>query len=175
MLRFSKESPQGLVADQQFSNSRMGLGARAPGPLFTGGLLIELVDQIGIFAMPIDEGVDAEQPPSIKPLGFNLRIIPAQAVASDGLAKLEFDARTWLEKANDESLILLLEEWFQGDGPGCRRVLDGTSVDTQVFCAYVDSHSVGWTLRIDGPRAIDWIRQRRPALTNYIQPEMIFG
>lgn len=141
-------------------------------------VLNSAVAQIGIFPIPIDvptvggwvdRGIDE------KPRGFHLRMITASAVSADGCARVEFDARPWLEKAEDETLILLSQEWFVGDGPGCRRVLENATIDTQIFVAYVDAHRTGWTLRMDAHRAREWLLARRPCLSEYIEPEMISG
>lgn len=140
-------------------------------------VLDHAVAQIGIFPIPIDappEGGE-ERGNDAMPQGFHLRLITASAVSADGCARVEFDIRPWLEKAEDETLILLSQEWFVGDGPGCRRVLENASIDTQLFVAYVDGHKLGWTLRIDSQRAREWVLARRPCLYEYIEPEMISG
>lgn len=136
------------------------------------------VAQIGIFPIPVEAHPHdgwVGRSNDARPTGFHLRMITASAVSADGCARVEFDARPWLEKAEDETIILLSQEWFVGDGPGCRRVLENASIDTQLFVAYVDAHHTGWTLRIDSHRAREWVLARRPCLSEYIEPEMISG
>ena len=106
---------------------------------------------------------------------FTLHLVKAVAVSDDGLCTMEFDARAWLESADDEDLILLCEEWFCGDGPGCRRVMERHSRDTQAFLAYTQQHAQAWTVRFDDVAVRRWIDMRRPYLSEHVDPEMIAG
>jgi hypothetical protein len=106
---------------------------------------------------------------------FTLHLVKAIAVSDDGMCTMEFDARAWLEAADDEDLILLCEEWFCGDGPGCRRVLERHSRDTQAFLAYTQQHAQAWSLRFDEAAVRRWIDMRRPYLSDHVDPEMIAG
>lgn len=123
------------------------------------------LDAVGIF--PINT-----TPASV---GMDLRIVEAMATSEDGLHKLQFDARPWLDQASDEDLLLLLDEWLTGDGAGCRRLLEGHSRDTQAFLGLVEQCRKGWTLRVDADHVRDWFRCRKPYLEDCIDDQMIKG
>lgn len=106
---------------------------------------------------------------------FQMRIIKAVATSDDGLCVIEFDARSWLERASDDDLIKLLDDWCAGDGPACRRVLERHSRDTQAFLAYTEQHRQSWVLNVDARAVSSWVEARKPFLVYCIDEEMITG
>lgn len=130
-----------------------------------------------MFSLAVSHLVNGPVPPDFLALlpTFEMRLIQARAVLEDGTGVIEFDARAWLDEASEEDIILLCSEWFCGDGPGCRRLLERHSKDTQAFLAYAEAHKTSWVARIDTKSARQWIASHRPFLIGYIDPEMIDG
>lgn len=106
---------------------------------------------------------------------FTRRLIVARAATDDGVSMVEFDIRPFFHSASDEDLQLLATEWFVGSGPGCRRVLERSSDDTQAFLGWAQARGQGWTLVVDAKRACTWIEEQRPHLTHMIDPELCLG
>lgn len=109
------------------------------------------------------------------PLGLHLQLIAARAVSSDGSLCIEFDARPVLEVATAETLHLLADESFIGDGPGCRRVLELAGADAEMFLALTERRQLGWTLSFDTKRAVAWISEKRPHYINICAPDLVLG
>lgn len=109
------------------------------------------------------------------PVSFRRSLVRACAVSDDGLALVEFDARPLLAAASDDDLQLLADEWFVGNGPGCRRLLERAGPDAQAFIVITEARGTPWSMTVDAAKAREWIRAHRPYLSNIIDPELCAG
>ena len=105
-------------------------------------------------------------------VSFQRCMVLGRTSSSDGLHIVEFDARPWLAQASDEEIVRLADEWFVGDGPACRRVLEHANADTQAFLSVVDRCKVDWLVTFDMKRSRAWIEQHRPHLAINLDPLM---
>ncbi len=124
-----------------------------------------------------DWALKAPQPEceSTLPVSLHFQLIAARAVSSDGSLCIEFDARPVLSISNAETLHLLADEAFIGNGPGCRRVLELAGADAEMFLTLVERRQLDWTLSLDAKRAVAWVQEQRPNYINLCDPDMVLG
>ncbi len=122
-----------------------------------------------------EEAAETASVMRLEPQPFIRHMVAARAVSSDGTCIVEFDARPVLERANSLTLTLLMHEWFLGNGPGCRRLMEMAGADTQALLSLAHRRNCDWVVRVDVQHVRRWIEDQRPALAGFLDPDMVGG